>query len=74
MSDIEVTNEDCIHFTVGMLQVLTTQGFHVRNAKEAFVCLKGIVDSQVAYEINRSMEDAQCQNCKATSGSRNTAP
>jgi len=68
----EVTQKECVEFSVSMFRVLEQHGFHVHTAREAFACLTTIIKVQVANEVQQSMEELQCQNCKATSGSKNT--
>jgi len=60
-----ITNKECVQFTVGILQTLKENGFHVSNIREAFTCVKAIVEAQVELEfeseLQRSKED-ECLN------------
>ncbi len=69
MPKIAISQDDCINFTVATITLLEKSGFHVRSAMEAYECLQSIVESQVAFEIDKTMqEECQCPNCKPKVG------
>lgn len=55
MKEKAVTHQECIDFTLAMLQMLNEKGFHVNNVQEAFICTCSIVDAQ--NEVEAGLEE-----------------
>jgi len=46
------TKQDIYRFTISTMHLLHSEGFFVNSLEEAFYCIKGMVDKQVA-EVGR---------------------
>jgi len=52
-----ITNQDCVDFTLAMLQMLKEKGFHVNGVQEAFICTRSIIEVHNEFEIASAEEN-----------------
>lgn len=53
----KITNRECIEFTLGVLQFMEANGFHVQSVQEALDCIKNVIETQVYLESISVGED-----------------